>query len=98
MHRRERGLGDDDLGAVLLDALLVVGDLVEVDLGAPCRPCSPVTHVPAAVLTDVLLADLVGIRSGGGDDVARRDHRRRRTLICSALSMLIELEDVDGLR
>ena len=69
----KRGLRDDDLGAVLLDALLVVGDLVQVHLALLAVLLA--AHVGAGRgLADVLLADLVRVRRGGGDDVARRDH------------------------
>ena len=71
--RRERGLGDDDLGAVLLDALLVVGDLVQVHLALHAVLLA--RHVgTGSRLADVLLADLVRVGRRGGDDVARSDH------------------------
>ena len=73
MTGREGGLRDDDLGAVLVDALLVVGDLVEVHLALHAVLLAD--HVGAGGrLADVLLADLVRVRGGGGDDVARGDH------------------------
>ena len=69
--RCERGLCDDHLRAVLLHALLVVGDLVQVDLADHAVLLA--AHPGAGRrLAHVLLADLVGVGRGGRDDVARR--------------------------